>query len=28
LLKQVEQLFRVTDAEALDELIRIFKEMK
>ncbi len=25
---QVEQLFRVTDSEALDELIRIFKEMK
>jgi ParB/RepB/Spo0J family partition protein len=26
LIKQVEQLFRVTDSEALDELIRIFKE--
>ncbi len=28
LLKQVEQLFRVTDSEALDELIRIFKELR
>ncbi len=28
LTAQVEQLFRVTDAEALDELIRIFKELK
>jgi len=28
LIKQVEQLFRVTDSDALDELIRIFKEMK
>jgi ParB/RepB/Spo0J family partition protein len=28
LTKQVEQLFRVTDSEALDELIRIFKELK
>jgi hypothetical protein len=28
LVKQVEQLFRVTDSEALDELIRIFKELK
>ena len=26
LIKQVEQLFRVTDSDALDELIRIFKE--
>ena len=26
LTAQVEQLFRVTDSEALDELIRIFKE--
>ena len=28
LIAQVEQLFRVTDSEALDELIRIFKELK
>jgi hypothetical protein len=28
LIAQVEQLFRVTDSEALDELIRIFKNMK
>jgi len=28
LTAQVEQLFRITDAEALDELIRIFKELK
>jgi ParB/Sulfiredoxin domain len=28
LVTQVEKLFRVTDSEALDELIRIFKEMK
>jgi hypothetical protein len=28
LIKQVEQLFRVTDSEALDELIRIFKQTK
>ena len=28
LTAQVEQLFRATDAEALDELIRIFRDMK
>jgi hypothetical protein len=28
LVAQVEKLFRATDAEALDELIRIFKELK
>ena len=28
LITQVEKLFRVTDSEALDELIRIFKELK
>jgi ParB family chromosome partitioning protein len=28
LVAQVEKLFRVTDSEALDELIRIFKELK
>jgi hypothetical protein len=28
LVAQVEKLFRVTDSEALEELIRIFKEMK
>ena len=28
LVAQVEKLFRVTDSEALDELIRIFKELR
>ena len=28
LTAQVEQLFRATDSEAIDELIRIFKELR
>jgi hypothetical protein len=28
LITQVEKLFRATDSDALDELIRIFKELK